>query len=156
MRGILSHWQELSSVKVLTTGNEQVLYLQRLSVNSETLEEGFELANIGKNTSSSQKNDKLIGLSYLREGTGDFIVGLSGGGCLYRMKREGNEESCVSLTTQKTIGYICRYCLAQFLGKIDLDRHIGRLHIGPVVCPMCSNTMQDVAELNAHKINCFL
>ena len=104
MTGILSHWQELSSVKVLTTGNEQVLYLQRLSVNSETLEEGFELANIGKNTSSSQKNDKLIGLSYLREGTGDFMIGLSGGGCLYRMKREGNEESCVSLTTQKTIG----------------------------------------------------
>ena len=91
----------------------------------------------------------------MKEGNGDFILGLSESGCLYRMKSEGIDNSVVSLTTQKTIGYMCRYCLTQSVGKNQLDRHIGRLHIGPVVCPMCSITMLDVAELNAHKTKCF-
>ena len=76
---------------------------------------------------------------------------MSESGDIVRMEIEGKEGSILSLTSKKTFGYICRYCFGQFKDSTHLTRHTERLHIGPVVCHMCSCQMIDVAELTSHK-----
>ena len=152
--GCLFDWQELSSLKLVTVKGNEVLYLERLCFDGHSVQEILDKPKIGKITTERQKKDKLVGIIYVKSDYTELLLSMSESGDLVRMEIERKDNSNLNLKTKKTFGYICRYCFAQFKDSTHLSRHVEKLHIGPVVCPMCSCPMSDVAELNTHKKTC--
>ena len=130
-----------------------MLFVQRLFENLE-IQDFLVTPQIGKRTSTAQKKEQIIALSFLQTACSHILLGITESGAILRMKREQNDLSTTSLISEKTITHMCRYCLCLVKDSTHLREHISKLHIGPVTCKMCRNVMDDVSKLNTHKKQC--
>ena len=153
--GSLTNWMEFPCLKLVTVGSKEVFFIMKLNVTSDKVEDFLQIAKIGTRTSSAQKKDSLVGLSYVESDSTQMLITISENGSIYRMKYEQNEPFTTTLVTVKTFKFICRHCFSLFRDSTSLKSHVSKLHRGPVMCVMCQGNFDDIAELNTHKTNCF-
>ena len=143
-------WKEFPLLKLVSTvGDGHVLFVQRLFENLE-IQDFLVKSQTGKRTSTAQKKEQIIALSFLQTECSHILIGMTESGAILRMKREQNELSTTSLISEKSLSRICRYCKSLVNDSTNLQKHILKLQIGPVVCKMCMNLMDDVCKLNSH------
>ena len=82
-----------------------------------------------------------------------YLILIKKNGAMHSLEQV-NYSTSFKLISGKLEQYICRYCFSLFKQRQKVYEHIQRLHIGPAMCPLCSQLQEDISELKTHKSGC--
>ena len=149
-----TNWTEHPNANTLSVNSNGILFLSK-SENHENEGDILSKITFGSRTSKAQRQESVIGLSFLESESGLWPLCLTEGGGLFKTKIVTDQDtSRLSLETEKMLCCICRFCSRKFSDITQLNRHLSSQHSGPVFCKSCKTSMEDVTELNHHKESC--
>ena len=155
--GEITKWSEhkISGQTVLTVGSEELLFLQRLELQSGTTIDSLIKVRIGLRSIPDVKMVVLRGYSVFKTNHGQCFLTLSQNGALHKILVAISDQNCLTIACERLGGYICPHCSVLFIDGTKTKQHVASMHIGPIKCDRCSEYQVDKMHQKIHMKNCF-
>ena len=150
--GEFNNWKKFKSLGLVTVGTETLYYKRNCLTND--IQTYLIKANTSLKSSSFQEKEELIGYSVMILNGECQLITISKNGALHSLKKE-QESGGSKLFPDKTLAYLCRYCLKICRDSQKVRHHITSQHSGPVSYDSCDSSQEDLHELANHKKSCF-